>query len=169
MAEEDQEEVKPKKPKDWKKIISRSLIMGHFLVLFGGLYVVFSYTVGYQPNKIKEEIERLKYEELRTFMGSYPILYTMDTFVVNLSGKPSMTLQLDLSLEMLSEDGYEEVISNEDEARNEVVNIVNKKEYQDLETIQGKLFLKEQITRAINSHLQEGVVKEIYFSNFLVQ
>ena len=74
-----------------------------------------------------------------------------------------------MSIEMLSEEGFEELITQGGKARDEIVNILNNKRFEDLESIQGKLFLKDQIARRVNSYLERGVVKDIYFSDFVVQ
>jgi flagellar FliL protein len=54
-------------------------------------------------------------------------------------------------------------------ARDQIVKILNSKKYIDIETIQGKLFLKDQIQTAMNKMLQKGSVKDVYFSEFVVQ
>jgi flagellar FliL protein len=72
---------------------------------------------------------------------------------------------------MLGKEGFEEVIDNENRAkvRDRVLKILNEKTFAEVESIQGKLFLKEKIAQEINSTLNEGVVKDVYFSEFVVQ
>ena len=70
---------------------------------------------------------------------------------------------------MLDKDGFEEVVRNSPAARDSIVRILNSKTYDDIETIQGKLFLKDQIAVTLNRSLDEGVVKDVYFGEFLVQ
>ncbi len=53
--------------------------------------------------------------------------------------------------------------------RDRIVAILNEKSFSNLEGIQGKLFLKEKIATEINTILEHGVVKDVYFSEFVVQ
>ena len=70
---------------------------------------------------------------------------------------------------MLDEEGYEEVINLGPEARDSIVRILNEKRFGDVETVQGKLHLKNQIASELNVFLQQGVVKNVYFSDFVIQ
>lgn len=172
MASEAKTEGQPevvKKPIDMGKLLGFLFIAVNLVIVGGGTFVVYQNTLGYHPHEITEEIERLQLAEEQKYFAENPIVFTMDPFVVNLSGNPQKTIQLEISLEMLSEQGYEEVITKSTEARDMIVKILNGKSQTDLETIQGKLFLKDQITVAINKYLSAGVVKDIYFTNIIVQ
>ncbi|RYZ69321.1 MAG: hypothetical protein EOP05_15020 [Proteobacteria bacterium] len=70
---------------------------------------------------------------------------------------------------MLDKDGFEEIVRNSPAARDAIMRILNRKSFDDVETIQGKLFLKDQISVALNEAMKAGVVKDIYFNEFLVQ
>ena len=100
-----------------------------------------------------------------------PLVYTMDKFTVNLGGEPKRTIRLEVNLEMLGKEGFEEIVDtdNRAKARDKIVRILNDNTFNDLETIQGKLFLKDRIATDINSLLDKGVVKDVYFSEFVVQ
>ena len=74
-----------------------------------------------------------------------------------------------IQLEMLSEEGYEEAVNLSPVARDQIVKILNSKKYEDIETIQGKLFLKDQIATSMNGILHKGSVKDVYFNEFVVQ
>ena len=100
-----------------------------------------------------------------------PLVYTMDKFTVNLGGEPKRTIRMEVNLQMLGQEGFEEVMEPENraKARDRIVSILNEKEFSDLESIQGKLFLKDRIAMEVNTLLQRGVVKDVYFSDFVVQ
>ena len=72
---------------------------------------------------------------------------------------------------MLGKVGFEEIITtdNRAKARDRIVRALGEKSFAELETIQGKLFLKDRIAMEVNSILDKGVVKDIYFSEFVVQ
>jgi flagellar FliL protein len=114
----------------------------------------------------KEKAALLEDQELR---GDKPVLFTFDPFTINLDGKPRKLVRTTIQLEMLSEDGYEEAVDQSPVERDQIVRILNSKKYEDIETIQGKLFLKDEIMTAMNGILHKGTVKEVYFNEFVVQ
>ena len=144
----------------------------------GGAYMTFKATLGWKPPVITEDqlaAERAKgQEDLASQAG--PLIYTMDKFTVNLDGDPmrgdpKRSILIEVNLEMLNKDGFEEVIDvdNRAKARDKIVSILNAKTFSEIESIQGKLFLKDQIAWQLNQILEKGVVKEVYFSQFVVQ
>jgi len=100
-----------------------------------------------------------------------PFFQKLDKFTVNLGGEPHRTIRLEVNLELLNQESYEEVMDATlmPKIRDRIVNILNENSFSDLESIQGKLFLKEKITSQVNSILDQGVVKDVFFSEFVVQ
>jgi flagellar FliL protein len=90
---------------------------------------------------------------------------------VNLGGEPKRTIRLEVNLQMLGKDGFEEVMEPENraKARDKIVRVLNDQVFNDLESIQGKLFLKDKIAMEVNGILHKGVVKDVFFSDFVVQ
>jgi flagellar FliL protein len=142
----------------------------NLVVLGGGTFLTYQATLGWVPPAVREPaaIERLKFDR-ETEGVRDSVLYTMPTFTVNLDGQPRRIVRVTLTLEMLDKDGFEEVVRNSPAARDSIVRILNSKTYDEIETIQGKLFLKDQIAVTLNRSLDEGVVKDVYFGEFLVQ
>lgn len=95
----------------------------------------------------------------------------MDKFTVNLGGEPKRTIRLEVNLQMLGKDGFEEIMEpgNRAKARDRIVKLLNDNSFANLESIQGKLFLKDKIAFEVNSILTSGVVKDVFFSDFVVQ
>ncbi len=137
--------------------------------LGAGLYLVFINTVEFEPPKIVESGEKELLSTALEEMESDVVLYNMEQFTVNLAGFPSRAIRLEMSLEMLDTKGFEDVVRLGAESRDSIVKILNAKRFADIETIQGKLFLKDQIATTLNGFLKEGVVKEVYFTYFAVQ
>lgn len=168
MAEEAKQET--------KKSVNLGLILK---IVFGvlnllgtgmGAYLVYASTIGWESPKLTEEMlgrDLASVDEAELA----PYIYTMDKFVVNLGGEPKRSIRLEVNLEMLGKDGFEEVINTENRAkvRDRIVRLLNEKSFFDLEPIQGKLFLKNKIAQEINSILKVGVVKNVFFSDFVVQ
>lgn len=95
----------------------------------------------------------------------------LDKFTVNLAGEPKRSIRIEVNLELLNEKSYEESldVGNLPRIRDRIVSVLNDKTFSDIESIQGKLFLKERIATEVNSILDEGVVKDVYFSEMVVQ
>ncbi len=139
-------------------------------VLAAGSFMTYQATLGWVRPSVREPaaIDALKADR-ETEGVRDSVLYTMPTFTVNLDGQPRRLIRVSLTLEMLDKDGFEEVVRNSPAARDSIVRILNGKTYDDIETIQGKLFLKDQIAVTLNKSLKEGVVKDVYFGDFLIQ
>ena len=156
--------------RDMQKMVALGLAVLNLAAAGAGLGLTYKATLGWERESITEEsaIEALK--KARENEGvRESILYTLPTFTVNLDGQPSRILRVELTLDMLDKDGFEEVVKNSPAARDAIVRILNGKTYDELETIQGKLFLKDQISVSLNQNLELGVVKDVYFSEFLIQ
>ena len=61
---------------------------------------------------------------------------------VNLAGEPKRTVRIEVNLEMLGREGFEEVMTTDNRARirDKVVRLLNEKNFNEIETLQGKLF-----------------------------
>jgi flagellar FliL protein len=142
-------------------------------VLGGGAALVYMSTLGLHAPKITEETIRRELASLKpqTEEASTPFIYTMEKFVVNLGGDLKRTIRLEVNLEMLSKDGFEEIMNSDSraQARDRIVRMLNDQSFSNLEPIQGKLFLKDHIAKEVNQILKKGIVKDVYFSDFVVQ
>ncbi len=173
MAEENKDAAAaPKKKMDLSKFADLGFALINFCVLGAGAFLTYKNTLAYHPPSIREPaaMEELKKEkaELEKQVNG-PIIYRMDAFNVNLAGNPQKVIRVEMSLEMLDQDGFEEVVHNVSHERDMIVALLNKKEFSEIESLQGKLYLKNEIASQINKSLKSGLVKDIYFDKFLVQ
>lgn len=168
MAEENLEPAPAKKSLlkriPWQKVLLGSNVIGTFL----GVYLVYASTIGLERKVVSEEDAQKELYESAVF-GDKPIIYSLDPFTVNLSGEEERIVQIEVTLEMIDEDGFEEVVTMGGHSRDTIVQILNGKTYSDIESIQGKLYLKDEITLALNSQLKRSFIKDIYFSRFVIQ
>lgn len=150
-------------------MLPKLLIGANFVAMGLGGYWAYMGTIGLTPEKIREmKARELIYNE-EIFNGK-PIIYSLDPFTVNLADEDdSRIVQVKVTLEMLDENGFEEVVSMGANARDTIVHILNGKKFPDLQTIQGKLFLKDEITVALNQQLKRSFIKDVYFSRFVLQ
>lgn len=145
------------------------ILVFNFIGMGVGGYLAYMGTLGLTP-KVVREMEARKYIYDEAVFKDKPVTYSLEPFTVNLSDPDdSRIVQIKVTLEMLDEDGFEEVVSMGAHARDTIVHILNGKEFPELQTIQGKLFLKDEITVALNKQLKRSFIKDVYFSRFVLQ
>lgn len=96
---------------------------------------------------------------------------TLEQFTVNLStsvGTPPRFARVIIAVEVPSGDTASELNQKMAQVRNAVIDLFNSKRPADLQSGEGRNFLKEEIRNAFNSFLVTGKVKSVYFSNFQV-
>lgn len=169
----------PKEGEGGGKKLNVAAILGvvfgvlNFAVIGGGLYLTYASTLGYNAPSITEEelAAARKVASEHTDSEQTALIYTMDKFTVNLEGEPKRSIRVEVNLAMLNKEGFEEMLDmgKKSRVRDRVVALLSTKSFFDLEPIQGKLFLKDQISTETNRILKEGVVKDVFFSDFVVQ
>lgn len=157
------------KKRDLSKLLGFAFIGLNLVGLGLGSFLVYSATLGHEAPVLKEEQALKELKEFEESLRGEPVLYTLKEFNTNLDGVPRRLIRMEVSLEMLDEEGFEEVVSLGPQARDAIVRVINAKTYGDLETVQGKLQLKTQIASELNGFLKAGIVKNVYFSDFVVQ
>jgi len=73
-----------------------------------------------------------------------------------------------VAVELSSTDASNELTSKMAPARNAILDLFNSKRPADLQTGEGRNFLKEEIRNALNGILVTGKVKGVFFSAFEV-
>lgn len=174
MADEKKETGKEeKKPRNMGLILQVAFAVVNLSVMGLGLYWVYAATIGWHAPTITETqlVEQKEHENQADQESAGPLVYTMEKFTANLAGEPKRTIRVEVNLEMLGSDGFEEVINNDNraKARDRIVRLLNDQTFSEVESIQGKLFLKDKIATELNGILDKGVVKDVYFSEFVVQ
>lgn len=153
----------------FKKFLPLIFVGINVLCMIGGLALVYLGTLGSEPAIVKEERELERFIASREMKTEEPLIYTMDKLTVNLDGYPRRIIQTEINLLLLDKQGYEQVIRLGSKGRDSVVRILNGKQFNEIETLQGKLKLKEEIATSLNDLMVEGVIKEVYFTDFIVK
>lgn len=163
------EATEAKPARDIKKLFTFAFMGFNIIILGVGSYLVYMSTLGVVAKSTSDEQAKRELASFEESLRGDPVLYTMPPFNTNLEGLPRRLIRLELSLEMMDEEGYEEVIGIAPQARDSIMRILNSKTFTDVETVQGKLHLKNQIVAELNTSLRKGVVKNVYFSELVVQ
>lgn len=146
------------------------IILNLVIVLAGAGLVYYSHNMlKPAPTDQKAETEAMKNEAVaNTQIQPVPI----KKFVVNLHSKSSRLRYLDLEMNILTfrEDQKEIIKANEHIFKDTVIEIASQLEPDDLDSVTGKILLENKIKKQVNAKLGEPpVVKQIYFSGFVVQ
>lgn len=95
----------------------------------------------------------------------------LEQFTVNLAtpgGTAQKFVRVNVALELPTEDVEKEVQSKMPQVRNAIIDLFNSKRPNDLVSAEQREYLKEEIRNALNSFMNSGKVKSVYFTNFAV-
>lgn len=99
-----------------------------------------------------------------------PVIHSMESFLVNLAD-PGGKRYLKVNMQLLLDNGAveEEIKARNYAVRDVLLALLSGKAYDDISTPNGKDVLKREVMLRMNRLLTKGQVKEIYFTEFLVQ
>jgi flagellar protein FliL len=160
MAQDDIETTEQAQPTKRKKLplIKIGILVVLFAILGGGGYLGYAKFIKPPPVESKPpEVEQ-------------NISHEMGTFLVNLSDPGGKRyLKISIQLELNNQASSQELNKRNVEVRDAVLMILSSKEYNDIGNATGKMVLKRELIARLNKMLRDGQVKEIYFTEFLVQ
>lgn len=147
------------------------LIIVNLVIALAGAGVVFYSHSMIKPDPTDQvaEAEAIKTDAAATTqLRPVPI----KKFVVNIHSKSSRLRYLDLEMNILTfqEDQKEIIKANEHIFKDTVIEIASHLDPEDLESVTGKILLENKIKKQVNTKLGDSpVIKQIYFSGFVVQ
>ncbi len=98
------------------------------------------------------------------------LMYPLDIFTVNLLSESGRRyLKVEMNLEIEGEELSPELDTKKPIFRDIIIRILSSKSPEEISTIKGKEKLKEQIVDELNMRLKDGKVKNVYFTDFVVQ
>jgi flagellar FliL protein len=162
MAEEkekvkdDEKSQASKKPK-FKLIIIAAIVL---LVGAGGFF-------GYSLLKKNPEAKAATKKTEKV-----SIICPFKSFVVNLldkSGVEKRYLKVTLEAEVGKEEDKQLIDTNNAQLRDSILLLLSSQTMEDVNTMEGKLALKQELLERMKQILGEGVVRRIYFTEFVIQ
>jgi flagellar FliL protein len=171
MAEEDKKQAaenkeEPKRKKSPMTLIVLALVI--VLVMGGG---AFAWKSGMLSSVLGGKHERkaagAAKEDSKADIGP---IYAMDPFIVNLNeplGK--RYLKVKVELEMDKESLKDEMDKRLPQFRDGILTLLSSKSYKDISDLSGKYQLRAEILGMVNGYLRTGKVKNVYFTEFIVQ
>ncbi len=172
MAEEkENQEVEEKEEKSGgnKLLLIVIIVLLLLLLIIGGLVAYFLLSGNDEPQEQPEpqKIEKKKKVSNMTEIGP---IYPLDTFVVNLvNNNANRYLKCKIDLELDSPELQQEVDKKLPAIRDLIIRILSSKTVEEIQTSRGKEKLKEEIKRKINEILTTGEVRNVYFTEFVIQ
>jgi flagellar FliL protein len=97
-------------------------------------------------------------------------IFPLDPFVVNIyDGQELRYLKVKIELEMVGPAIKAEIEGRLAPIRDSVLILLSAKTLQDIQDVQGKNTLKDEILVAINKNIPPGKITKVYFTDFVVQ
>ena len=166
MAEENKEQQEEKEGGGGKKKLLIFLLI--FLILAGGGgFAAYKFVFAKKEEK-KDKAEEIVKETKN--VDQLGIMYDLGTFVVNLADKDAdRYLKIDIVLELENEQVKMEVDKRLPMIKDAITTLLITKTSEELQTTEGMELLKEEIIKRVNALLPLGGVKNVYFTEFVIQ
>lgn len=98
------------------------------------------------------------------------IMFPLDLFTVNLLSESGRRyLKVEMNLELEGEELALELETKKPVLRDVIIRILSGKSLEEVSTIKGKETLKEEIVTDLNQRVKDGQIKNVYFTDFVVQ
>ncbi len=94
----------------------------------------------------------------------------LDSFIVNLSGAGGRNyLKMEIALEFDNAEVMVEIENKMPQVKDTILLLLSTKSFEDIQSSNGKLMLKNEIITRLNKLLTTGIIQNMYFTNFVVQ
>ncbi|WP_293446463.1 flagellar basal body-associated FliL family protein [Persephonella sp.] len=167
MAEENKEQEEQQQGGGKKKLLILLVVL--LLLLGGGGGAAYKFLVLDKQNEKQEDKAQKIQEEIRN-VENIGIMFEVGTFVVNLADRDAdRYLKVTVILEIENEQVKQEVEKRLPQIKDSITTLLFTKTSRELKTAEGVERLKEEILRRVNAILPLGGVKNVYFTDFVIQ
>jgi len=174
MAEETEEEVVEKKS-GGNMVLIMIVVLLVILLIGGGLAAYFLLGSSNDTQTMQNQNRQAAPAQRKSSGRSTQYLtigpmYPMDQFVVNLlSESGSKYLKVNLDIELDTQELSVEMDKKKALIRDIMIRVLSSKTFEEVSTMKGKDRLKDEMVNKINDVLADGQVKNIFFTDFVVQ
>ncbi len=143
------------------------IVAALFFILLSGIIVWKIVSKGpEQESPEQTEANQLIAED---FESAYGDLLFLDSFLVHLANtKLRRYLNAKIVLEVFDETSIEELEKQLPEIRAKITKILEEKYFFEIRAIDGKIALKNEIIRILNSNPEKSKIRNIYYSKFVI-
>ena len=164
QEEEKEQENSAKKPFPTNIVIICILAL---CLVGGGLFVWKSGILSKMTKDGSAQSPGLEMESKKPEMGP---IYPLETFIVNLlGGRGKNYLKVKIDLELDNEKVREEIDKRLPQFRDSILTMLSNKTHEDIKTLEGKYQLRTEIISMLNQYLNSGKIKNVFFTDFIVQ
>lgn len=97
-------------------------------------------------------------------------IYALETFIVNLADKGgNRYLRVTMDLELGNPELEAELGKRLPQVRDSILMILPSKRFEDINSVEGKIALRDEILETLNGFFTQGKVTNIFFKEFVVQ
>ncbi len=177
MADEEKSEEKKEKKSGSNLVLIIIIVLLLLILVGGGIAAYFLLSdngneqpnMQNQPNQTQNMPKKAKAVRNASLLEIGPI-YPLDQFIVNLlSQGGAKFLKCKMDLELSSQELTAELDKKKPLIRDIVIRTLSSKTYQEVSTNRGKEKLKDELVDKINAVLADGSIKNIFFTEFVVQ
>ena len=184
MAEEEttEEESAPKEKKSGNMLMIIIIVVLFLIIIIGGVVAFLLMGDDEEPmpsSNQKQERSAPKKNTLSSSSAKYNdtrqlseigILYPLDTFTVNLKSDAGRRyLKVTMSLELEGEELSLELDAKSAVLRDRIIRILTSKTLEEISSKKGKKKVSQQIMDTLNAMISDGIIKGIYFTEFVIQ
>ena len=170
MAKKEVGAENPGAPEEGKKKSKKLLIIILVFVLLllgGGGFGVYYFLLAPKPPSAEE---LAKTEAKKDKKPEILPVFSLRPFVVNLAdSKGRRYLKVTMKLELSSDELLEEVKKRQPQIRDVILTLLSSKTSDEVDSMEGKFLLRQEIIKRVNSFLITGKITKIYLEEFVVQ
>ncbi len=178
MADKKTEEEVVEKKSGGSMVLIIVIVLLVLLLVGGGLVAYFLLSGGDTPvqnasttaSKSMQTTKRNTNTKRSTDYLTVGPMYPMSQFIVNLlSENGSRFLKTTINLEMGKPELSAELDKKKPLVRDIIIRVLSSKTFEEVSTMKGKSRLKDEIVNKINNVLADGQIKDVFFTDFIVQ
>ena len=183
MAEEEkeeqtQEEQAPKEKKSGSLMLIIIIVVLILLIIVGALVAFLllgddeSQPQAQPQQQVQQNMQRSGTNGANNMQVSTEVgpMYPLDTFTVNLLSESGRRyLKVEMNLELSGEELAAELDTKTAVIRDVIIRLLSSKSLEEISTAKGKDKLKSQIVDQLNMRMRDGHIKNVYFTDFVVQ
>lgn len=168
MAKEAKENMTVTKPRFPIKLIVVSAVAS--VLIGGGIFFALHYFSGNKSSSSQDSaITETKVDKPKK-EAELGMIYPMEPFIVNLLDKGGKRyLKVKMELEIPTEQLAEEITRRKAQLRDTILLLLTSKNFEDVNRLEGKFQLRNELIFGINQVLQSGKIQTLYFTEFVVQ
>ena len=172
MADEEKQQAEGAEPKKGKSNLILILAIA-LVVALGGGFAVWKFVLSGDDAKADTQAEeqegKIAGDDGDSDEPFEWIMTPLDPFIVNLfdgEGVRYLKVKIEMQIKDIHLENIRKMIP---QVRNSLIILLSSKKYSEIGSIEGKVRLRQEILYRLHRILGEGKVKDVYFTDFVVQ